>query len=282
MTHQHGAIDWGERADELEREGEIGLPWIEPAVQWVVSHTAQASTVIDLGSGPGVASCVLAQVLPTARVVAVDESPALLARALQRTERLGLGERVQTLSADVIDELATLPAADLIWASRVLHHVPDAQRALGGLRERLTPGGVLALVEGGLPSRFLPDECGVGQPGLLSRLDAEPPHMHAARMGHRSKPVRTSLDWPFLMERAGLAHLGSRAFLLDLPAPVSDEVRQLAVRRLQRTRELAADALSSDDRAAVDRLLDPGDELGLLRRPDLFYLSAFTVHAAEK
>ena len=282
MTHQHEEIDWGERADELEREGEIGLPWIEPAVQWVVSHAAQASTVIDLGSGPGVASCVLAQVLPTARVVAVDESPALLARALQRTERLGLSERVQTLSADVIDELATLPAADLIWASRVLHHVPDAQRALGGLRERLTPGGVLALVEGGLPSRFLPDECGVGQPGLLSRLDAEPPHMHAARMGHRYKPVRTSLDWPFLMERVGLAHLGSRAFLLDLPAPVSDEVRQLAVRRLQRTRELAADALSSDDRAAVDRLLDPGDELGLLRRPDLFYLSAFTVHAAEK
>jgi SAM-dependent methyltransferase len=271
-------IDWGQRADELEREGELGLPWIESAVAWVASHVPTTATVIDLGCGPGVATCVLAGALPNARVIAVDESAALLDRAQQRASRFGLGGRVRTQRTDVIDDVAALPSTDLIWASRVLHHVPDPQRALGQLRLRLRPNAVLALVEGGLPSRFLPDECGVGEPGLLSRLDAEPPHVHAARMGHRSAPVRTSLDWPFLLQRAGLRHLGTRSFLLDLPAPVSDQVRYHVVLRLQHSREHLADTLNAADRAALDRLLDPVEELGVLRRPDLFYLSAYTVH----
>jgi SAM-dependent methyltransferase len=281
MAHHPHAVDWSERADELERDAEMGLPWITSAVRWIAGLTTP-HTVLDLGSGPGVASCVLAAEWASARVVAIDESPQLLARVEQRARRLGLADRVATEQVDIVERLPTIPPADLIWASRVLHHVPDVQAALGELAARLRPDGVLALVEGGLPSRYLPDECGVGAPGLLTRLDVIPPHVHADLMGHRREPVRTALDWPVLLGRAGLRHLATRSFLLDLCAPVTDAVRDHAVLRLERTRDQLADQLSTEDRVALDRLLDPADELGVRRRPDVFWLSAFTVHCAAK
>lgn len=39
---------------------------------------------------------------------------------------------------------------------------------------------------------------------------------------------------------------------------------------------------SADDREVLDRLLDPEDPRGLLKRPDVFLLEARTVHTARK
>ena len=45
--------------------------------------------VIDLGCGPGVGTALLAEAFPSATVVAVDSSAAMLARAEARVARLG-------------------------------------------------------------------------------------------------------------------------------------------------------------------------------------------------
>jgi hypothetical protein len=95
----------------------------------------------------------------------------------------------------------------------------------------------------------------------------------AAVGGHR--------DWPVLLADAGLRHRASRTFLLDLPAPVSDQVRGYVVDRFTGIRELIGDRLDASDASALARLLDPHDPAALVNRPDLFVLSATTVHLAS-
>jgi hypothetical protein len=134
---------------------------------------------------------------------------------------------------------------------------------------------VLAVAEGGLSIRFLPDGCGLGPPGLLDRLDVA-----LADRSHRFAD-RWALDWPMQLRAAGLSPSGTRTFLVDVSAPVSREVRTALIRRVGAVRETVGDRLSSVDRTALDRLLDTDDTLGLARRPDLFVLSAHTVHTAR-
>ena len=144
--------------------------------------------------------------------------------------------------------------------------------------------GLLVLVEGGLPSRFLPTECGIGTPGLLERLDAAVADALTTLLGHGAdSPIpRPVLDWPAQLAEAGLTPVSTRSFLLDLPAPVTPAVRKYLIKRISRTPSLAGDHLLDADRAALEQLLDPNQPLGLHQRPDLFLLSAVTVHVARR
>ena len=62
---------------------------------------------------------------PEARVTAVDSSPAMLDRAMERAARLGVQERVDVRLAELPDGVEGLGGADLIWASMSLHHIGD-------------------------------------------------------------------------------------------------------------------------------------------------------------
>ena len=89
-------------------------------------------------------------------------------------------------------------------------------------------------------------------------------------------------DWPALLTSAGLRHTRSRTFLLDLPAPATDRARAHVITVLTRTREVIGEDLDADDRATLDRLLDPADKASVHHRPDVFVLSAHTVHTATR
>ncbi|KAF4409572.1 MULTISPECIES: trans-aconitate 2-methyltransferase [Streptomyces] len=276
-------MDWERLGPYLEQEAEIEEPVLEQAAQWL--HELLAPTrILDLGSGPGVATTLFARVFATAEVTAVDGTRALLDRTLARAHRLGLGRRVDTRLAELPDALdpGTVGRGDLVWASKSLHHVGDQRAAVRAAAELVRPGGVLAVAEGGLPERWLPRDTGTGRPGLQARLDAVTEDwftaMRAELPGARDEPD----DWPALLAAAGLEPVGSRTFLLDLPAPLDAAVREHLCERLARVPEMAGDRLDAEDRAAVERLLDPDDELGLRRRPDAFLLRARTVHVARR
>ncbi|MET9828133.1 methyltransferase domain-containing protein [Streptomyces sp. NPDC006385] len=281
--HDHSDIDWNEMAPLLEAQAELFTPMYEHAMAWLAKRQTEPGLIVDAGSGPGVVACLLADAFPGARVVAVDGSEPLLERARARAERLGVADRFGTLAGELPDVLDDLDyPVDLLWVSRTLHHLGDQRAALAAFADRLAHGGTLALQEGGLPSRFLPRDIGFGRPGLQERLDALEAQRFAAMRDDLPGSVAETEDWPALLTAAGLRPTGTRTFLLDLPAPTTDRARAFVAATLTRTREGLADHLDADDRATLDRLLDPDDKASVHHRPDLFVLAAQTVYTAVR
>ncbi|MFE9448507.1 class I SAM-dependent methyltransferase [Streptomyces sp. NPDC006739] len=282
--HHHTDLDWSEMAPLLEAQAELFTPLYERAIAWLAREVTEPGLIVDAGSGPGVVSCLFAEAFPGARVLAVDSARPLLERARDRAARRGFADRFDTLSGELPQVLAELEyPADLMWASRSLHHLGDQRAALAAFAARLAPGGTLALLEGGLPSRFLPRDLGIGRPGLQARLDAVQEEWFTRMRADLPGSVAETEDWPALLTSAGLKQTRTRSFLLDLPAPASDRTRAYVAAHLSRLRaDVGAESLDADDLATLDRLLDAADPASVHRRPDLFVLTAYTVHTAVR
>ncbi|GAA2636904.1 class I SAM-dependent methyltransferase [Streptomyces axinellae] len=289
-SHSHGADgssaepDWEALAAHLEREAELSMPFLEEAAAWLHDLTGRhdVTRVLDLGSGPGVTTTALAHAFPGAETVAVDGAAGLLDRARARARREGLADRVTVREAELPADLPELGTAELIWTSNVVHHLGDQRAALETMAGALRPGGVLAVREGGLPTRFLPRDIGLGRPGLQARMDAVQEDWFATMRAELPGHVRTVEDWPALLAAAGLAPTGSRTFLTDLPAPLDPAARAHVRDRLERARDTFADALSAEDLETLDTLLDDNCADGIARRADVFFLTATTVHTAVR
>ncbi|WBO62748.1 class I SAM-dependent methyltransferase [Streptomyces camelliae] len=282
--HAHGDdIDWAAMAEMLEAEAGLYGPVYARALAWLGKDVTEPGLIVDAGSGPGVISCLMAETFPGARVVAADASAELLERARVRAARQGIADRFDTLTGELPDSLKELDyPADLLWASRSLHHLGDQKAALSAFGARLAPGGTLAILEGGLPARWLPRDLGFGRPGLQARLDVAQEDRFARMRAELPGSVAETEDWPALLGAAGLKHTGTRSFLLDVPAPVPDRARAFVAAALTRSRDVLGGALDAEDRATLDRLLDPADPVSVHHRPDVFVLAAVTVHRAVR
>lgn len=283
-AHHDGTdVDWAVMGPLLESEAEVFTPLYRQVTAWLAEQAGNPGLIVDAGSGPGVITCLFAERFPGARVVAVDGSAPLLERARERAARFGHADRLTTVTGLLPDALSALDRpAGLLWCGNSLHHLGDQRAALTAFARLLAPGGTLALLEGGLPARFLPRDIGIGRPGLQARLDALHEQWFTRMRADLPGSVAEAEDWPALLGAAGLRPTGTRSFLLDLPAPVSAETRAFVAARLARLREGLADDLLPEDRAVLDRLLDPEDEAGVHRRRDVFVLKAHTVYTAVR
>lgn len=124
--------------DRLEREAHELVDFVHQGAARVQHPNVRR--IIDLGSGPGVGTAVLAERFPDATVVAVDGSAAML-------DRVPGSERIQAVLADLDGDLGHLGPADLVWASMSLHHLADPVAALRQVAGLLAPDGVLGVVE---------------------------------------------------------------------------------------------------------------------------------------
>jgi trans-aconitate 2-methyltransferase len=98
----------------------------------------QPRIVYDLGCGPGNSTELLVQRFPGARVVGVDNSPAMLDSARKR---------LPGIEFELADISAWKPAEapDLIYSNATLQWVPDHVTLIPRLFSLLAPGGVLAV-----------------------------------------------------------------------------------------------------------------------------------------
>ena len=98
----------------------------------------------------------------------------LLSIARRLIERPGY--HVVAVHADLerqpLDAVLEHRPVDLIHAGAVVHHLDDELAAIRDLAAVVRPGGQVAIGEGGLGHRFLPADCGIGEPGLEQRLAA--------------------------------------------------------------------------------------------------------------
>jgi DNA-binding transcriptional ArsR family regulator/protein-L-isoaspartate O-methyltransferase len=107
----------------------------------------QRSLAVDAGTGDGVLLDALAPIFE--RVIAFDRSEAQLERARRRVADRGY-ENVTLLQAEAEspEVAASVGAgADLLVASRMLHHAPLPRATLSALGQLLKPGGRLLVVD---------------------------------------------------------------------------------------------------------------------------------------
>jgi trans-aconitate 2-methyltransferase len=106
----------------------------------------KVDTIVDLGCGPGHLTRGLAERWPQARVLGVDRSPEMLAKA----GPLSIPGRLKFVRAEIGEWRAEQPV-DLIVSNAALHWVDDHEPLLTRLAGMLAPGGQLAVQ---MPNRF--------------------------------------------------------------------------------------------------------------------------------
>jgi trans-aconitate 2-methyltransferase len=110
-------------------------------------------TVLDAGCGTGQITEALRERLPRGHVIALDASPSMIAKAL---ERLG-ADRITYVTHDLMDPIPIDPV-DAIFSTATFHWVLDHDRLFANLAAVLRTGGQLVA------------QCGGG--GNLERLNA--------------------------------------------------------------------------------------------------------------
>lgn len=247
--HGQGAFDSEAMAAALEVEAELASGLMSDAIAGCAALLAgaghQVRRVADLGCGPGVATTLLARAFPEATVLAVDGSRLMLDRAARRAERLGLGDRVETLELDLDGDLQAVGRRDLLWAAMAVHHAHDEVATLTGIRSLLAPGGLACLLERADPPsvRLARD---LGRPGIWDRL-------HGARSAWFARirdtlPGAAGVDaYPSMLAAAGLEVVTVRRLEQTVRGPHDAAGHGWVARELARSvRDLAGIAEPGD------------------------------------
>jgi ArsR family transcriptional regulator len=104
---------------------------------------------VDAGTGDGGLLEVIARVFD--RVVAFDREDEQLRRCKARIAARGLDNvelvRGEVGSAEVRKAVVARGGADVVFASRLLHHAPKPAAAVGALADLVAPGGALVVLD---------------------------------------------------------------------------------------------------------------------------------------
>ncbi|MBA1273639.1 ArsR/SmtB family transcription factor [Stutzerimonas azotifigens] len=121
-----------------------GLPQYRDSVLALLEALQLPAEASALEVGPGDGSFLPELGRRFARVLAVDNSPAMLELARLRCEQEGLGN-VELKLADALHD--DCPAADCVVVNMVLHHLAAPGEALRQLARLVSPGGSLLITE---------------------------------------------------------------------------------------------------------------------------------------
>lgn len=256
----------------LDLDAEVLGSYLDEVTEWVQRHAPEAPrTVADIGAGTGTGTLALARRFTTAQVVAIDRSEMMLERLRAAACERGLDARLSVVQADLDTAWPPIGAVDVAWAASSLHHVADPDRLLRDIHAALDPGGLLTVVEMDALPRFLPNDIGLGHPGLEARC-----HEAAAQAGWNAHP-----DWRPHLERAGFEIVEERSFTIAVhPAPPS--ARRYARAVLSGFGSALAGRLAAEDLDALGHLLADDRPDALLNRRGLTVRASRTAWAARR
>jgi SAM-dependent methyltransferase len=139
------ALSFGYTAEDLAALPEganLGLSCGNPQE---VAALAEGQVVLDLGSGAGFDALIAGRAVgPTGRVIGVDMTDAMLAKARGNADRAGMSH-VEFRKGDIEALPVEDDSIDVALSNCVLNLVADKDRALGEIHRVLKPGGRLAV-----------------------------------------------------------------------------------------------------------------------------------------
>ncbi|HSI15165.1 MAG TPA: peptide chain release factor N(5)-glutamine methyltransferase [Chthoniobacter sp.] len=193
LQHLLGTAEFHGHTFVCDKRGLVPRPETEQLCELVLAG-GPAKRVLDVGTGSGVIALTLAASWPEAQVEAVDLSPDALALARENASSLGLAERVQFLSSDLLTGVTgeyDLIVANLPYISR--DEIPTLAREV-----RHDP---LSALDGGpdgldLFRRFVPQAAR----HLRGRLALEIGHDQAQALvdllaAHNFQDIRSQTDY---------------------------------------------------------------------------------------
>ena len=212
-------------------------------------------TVLDAGCGSGEVTRELASRVPRGRVVAVDGSAAMAARAAAALA--DLAPRVRVLHMDLLD-LELPEPVDAVFSSAVFHWIGDHDRLFARLAAALVPGGRLVAQCGGHGNI-------AGVLAAAAAVAAEPPYAEGLRDFHESVHFATAEATEARLAGAGFA--AARAWLAPddvLLAPGEEAEAYLsAVILREHLPRLEEPLRAGFTRAVAERLRDAGGAVRL-------------------
>ena len=135
------ARDWN--ADVYHRVSDPQVAWAEAILERL--ELTGDETVLDAGCGSGRVTRLLVDRVPRGRVIAVDVSPDMVARA-----RRELGEDADVRQSDLTElRLADGEQVDGVFSDAVFHWIADHDALFAALAAALCPGGRLRTQSGG-------------------------------------------------------------------------------------------------------------------------------------
>lgn len=119
---------------ELSRLRQVGL--------------ADGDRILDLGSGPGITSLLLAQNFPASRVFGVEPEAQLRARAVALArEQPSAGHRCRFLEGTAQAIPLDDDSVDFAYARLLFQHIPDPRVCLREMRRVTRPGGIVCILD---------------------------------------------------------------------------------------------------------------------------------------
>jgi release factor glutamine methyltransferase len=186
LQHLLGTVEFAGRIFLCDKRALVPRPETEQLVELIADCRLQIADcrILDVGTGSGVIALSLAAIFPEAIIIATDISEDALALARENAERLGLTDRIEFLSGDlllyvnhvydlIVANLPYVAVTDRAALSREVLHDPEValfggergdevvRRLIEAAPAKLKPGGLLAL------------ELGLGQADDLAALMAE-------------------------------------------------------------------------------------------------------------
>ena len=168
-------------------------------------HLDASSYVLDVGCGAGNTACVIAEQYG-ARVMGIDMSEAMIAKAEERARRRGVEDLVEFQAADVFDLPFENDTFDVALVESVLTPLPgDKGRAVAEMARVVRPGGRVGANESTIDQSAPPD--------LMEMVTR-----HPAIYGHITPDVLRSLFGRAGLQVVELEEVGSD----ELPSGFKD------------------------------------------------------------